>query len=162
MREIQVPGITIGVPILGFGCSSLTSVGQKQALRLLESAFDSGIRHFDTARYYGYGEAEGILGGFLKSYRGQVTVTTKFGIDPPRRTSALQTFLSKAMHSVWWTLRGIWRPACANSRPSASISICCMTMCLETVRPMNWWLFCSRLFQLARSATLVWELASIM
>lgn len=93
MREIQVSGIKIGIPVLGFGCSSLTSVGRKQALRLLESAFDAGIRHFDTARYYGYGEAEGILGNFLKSYRGQVTVTTKFGIDPPRRTSTLRIVL---------------------------------------------------------------------
>lgn len=93
MREIQVPGIRIGIPVLGFGCSSLTGVGRKQALRLLESAFDAGIRHFDTARYYGFGEAEGILGSFLKSYRGQMTVTTKFGIDPPRRTSALRIVL---------------------------------------------------------------------
>jgi aryl-alcohol dehydrogenase-like predicted oxidoreductase len=93
MREIQVPGIKIAIPVLGFGCSSLTSVGRKQALRLLESAFNAGIRHFDTARYYGYGEAEGILGTFLKSYREQVTVTTKFGIDPPRRTSTLRIVL---------------------------------------------------------------------
>ena len=83
----------IGIPVLGFGCSSLTSVGRKHALRLLETAFDAGIRHFDTARYYGYGEAEAILGSFLKSCRGQVTVTTKFGIDPPRRTSMLRIAL---------------------------------------------------------------------
>lgn len=93
MREIQVVGIGIGIPILGFGCSSLTSVGRKQALRLLESAFDAGVRHFDVARYYGYGEAESILGDFAKSRRTQVTVTTKFGIDPPRRTSALRIVL---------------------------------------------------------------------
>ena len=93
MREIRVPGMKIGIPVLGFGCSSLTSVGRKQALRLLESAFDAGIRHFDTARYYGYGEAEGILGSFLKSCREQLTVTTKFGIDPPRRTSSLRIAL---------------------------------------------------------------------
>jgi D-threo-aldose 1-dehydrogenase len=93
MREIQVPGIKIGIPVLGFGCSSLTSVGRKQALRLLETAFDAGIRHFDAARYYGYGDAEGILGSFLKSHRAQVTVTTKFGIDPPRRTGAVRIVL---------------------------------------------------------------------
>lgn len=93
MREIQVAGIKIGIPVLGFGCSSLTSVGRKEALRLLESAFDAGIRHFDVARYYGYGETESILGQFLKMRRAQVTVTTKFGIDPPRRTSAVRVVL---------------------------------------------------------------------
>lgn len=93
MREIQVAGIQKNIPVVGFGCSSLTSVGRKEALRLLETAFEAGVRHFDVARYYGYGEAEGILGEFLKTRRGQVTVTTKFGIDPPRRTSALRLVL---------------------------------------------------------------------
>ena len=74
MPEIRVAGINISIPVIGFGCSSLTSVGRKKALRLLESAFDVGIRHFDVARYYGYGEAEGILGTFIKSRRAQVTV----------------------------------------------------------------------------------------
>lgn len=93
MREIQVAGIRTSIPVVGFGCSSLASVGRKEALRLLETSFDAGIRHFDVARYYGYGEAEGILGEFLKTRRAQVTVTTKFGIDPPRRTSALRLVL---------------------------------------------------------------------
>src|SRR5216683_5109375 len=91
--EVQMAGIEISVSVIGFGCSSIASVGRKKALRLLESAFDAGIRHFDVARYYGYGEAEGILGAFIKSRRAQVTVTTKFGIEPPRRTNALRIAL---------------------------------------------------------------------
>ena len=86
-------GIKKDSPGIGFGCSSLTSVGHKNAIRLLETAFDAGIRHFDVARYYGYGEAEGILGTFIKSCRAQITVTTKFGIEPPRRTNALRLAL---------------------------------------------------------------------
>lgn len=77
------------IPALGFGCSALTGTSRKTAERLLGTAFDSGIRHFDVARYYGYGEAEGILGGFLKTRREEVTITTKFGIQPPRRSPAL-------------------------------------------------------------------------
>src|SRR6202521_4086929 len=90
MPEVQMAGTKISIPVIGFGCSSLASVGRKNAIRLLESAFDVGIRHFDVARYYGYGETEGILGTFIKSRRAQVTVTTKFGIEPPRRTNALR------------------------------------------------------------------------
>ncbi len=86
-------GIKRDLPGIGFGCSSLTSVGRKNAIRLLETAFDAGIRHFDVARYYGYGETEGILGTFIKSCRAQITVTTKFGIEPPRRTNALRLAL---------------------------------------------------------------------
>ncbi len=90
MRRIAVPVIGIQIPVLGFGCSALTSVGEKKALRLLETAFDAGVRHFDVARYYGYGESEGILGIFAKSRRAEITITTKFGIEPPRRTNALR------------------------------------------------------------------------
>ena len=88
-----MPEIQIKIPVIGFGCSSLTSVGRKKSLRLLSSAFDVGVRHFDVARYYGYGETESILGAFVKSRRAQVTVTTKFGIEPPRRTNALRIAL---------------------------------------------------------------------
>lgn len=90
MREIAVPGIAIQIPIVGFGCSALAGTGKKNAPRLLGTAFDAGVRHFDIARYYGYGEAEGMLGAFVKPRRSEVTITTKFGIEPPRRTIALR------------------------------------------------------------------------
>lgn len=90
MRRIVVPGIAIQIPVIGFGCSSLSSAGKKKGLHLLESAFDAGVRHFDVARYYGYGESEGLLGAFAKPRRAEITITTKFGIEPPRRTNALR------------------------------------------------------------------------
>jgi aryl-alcohol dehydrogenase-like predicted oxidoreductase len=66
---------------LGFGGSSLMgALNRRQSLALLESAYDAGIRHFDTAPSYGYGEAESCLGEFLARHRGDCTVTTKFGI----------------------------------------------------------------------------------
>jgi D-threo-aldose 1-dehydrogenase len=73
---------------LGFGCSSL--MGRRGSLKLLEAAYDAGIRHFDVAPMYGYGEAESCLGEFLQHHRGQVTVTTKYGIAPPKRSSLLR------------------------------------------------------------------------
>ncbi len=89
MKDVLIPAIGRRIPVLGFGCSALTGTSRKIADRLLHTAFDSGMRHFDVARYYGYGESEGILGTFLKSRRAEVTITTKFGIQPPRRSSAL-------------------------------------------------------------------------
>ena len=89
ITQIDIPGRSVTTPALGFGCSSLTGTSRSNADRVLETAFDAGVRHFDVARYYGYGEAEGILGRFLKRRRSQVTITTKFGIEPPRRTTAL-------------------------------------------------------------------------
>lgn len=89
MPEIVVPGLVVRTPAIGFGCSSLTGIDPSNANRVLQTAFDAGVRHFDTARYYGYGEGEGILGRFLRIRRPEVTITTKFGIEPPRRTTAL-------------------------------------------------------------------------
>lgn len=67
----------------------MARLNRKQSLRLLDVALDAGITHFDTARLYGYGEAEGVLGRFLGGRRSTVTVTTKLGILPPRRSPAL-------------------------------------------------------------------------
>jgi len=76
---------------LGFGCSSLMgATNRRDSLRLLETAYDAGIRHFDVAPMYGYGHAESCLGEFLQRHRGQITVTTKFGISPPKHSTLLR------------------------------------------------------------------------
>lgn len=91
LAEKFAQGLAIKVPTVGFGCSSLTGSGRRNAFRNLEAAYEAGVRHFDVARYYGFGESEEILGSFLKRYRSQVTITTKFGIEPPKRTLGLST-----------------------------------------------------------------------
>jgi aryl-alcohol dehydrogenase-like predicted oxidoreductase len=85
MRSAVVKGPGIRLSRLGFGCVSLsTHQRSRDALRLLHEAFDAGITHFDVARLYGFGRAEGILGGFLRTVpRERITVTTKFGLEPP-------------------------------------------------------------------------------
>jgi len=76
---------------LGFGCSSLMGASSRRAsLAILESAYDAGIRHFDVAPAYGYGEAESCLGDFLQRHRDQVTIATKYGI-PPAKNSFLMS-----------------------------------------------------------------------
>jgi D-threo-aldose 1-dehydrogenase len=67
----------------------MSRLNQKQSAKLLEAAIDAGITHFDTARLYGYGEAESALGQAIASRRDKVTVTTKVGILPPKRTPVL-------------------------------------------------------------------------
>ena len=68
---------------LGFGCSALVGGRtRRESLRLLDAAWDAGIRHFDTARVYGSGDAEELLGSFAGGRRSAMTITTKFGIEP--------------------------------------------------------------------------------
>jgi D-threo-aldose 1-dehydrogenase len=88
LPTVSLPGTGITTSVLGFGCSRL--LGPKNvddALRLLETAYDGGIRHFDVARAYASGDAEGVLGSFIADRRDEVTVTTKFGISPRLRVA---------------------------------------------------------------------------
>jgi len=67
---------------LGLGCARLGSVlgrDRSDALRLVQMAFDRGIRFFDTASTYGQGESERILGTALRGRRDQVVIATKAG-----------------------------------------------------------------------------------
>ncbi|MEA2364214.1 MAG: D-threo-aldose 1-dehydrogenase [Thermoleophilaceae bacterium] len=99
METVALPGTDLAPTRLGFGSAALMArLGRRESVRLLEVAHDSGITHFDTARAYGYGEAEAALGEFLARRRDAVTVTTKLGILPPRRSRALD--LGKAAARV--------------------------------------------------------------
>lgn len=83
MHRVRLPGTSIETSSLGFGCVSLTAHDSlPRALRILETALDAGITHFDTARLYGAGQSESILGRFLEGKRDRVTVATKFGLQP--------------------------------------------------------------------------------
>ena len=82
---------------MGFGCASLMRVtSHKGRDRLLATAFDSGITHFDVARMYGLGAAEGELGRFAKGRRDRITIATKFGIEASSGVGALQRLQAPA------------------------------------------------------------------
>ena len=69
--------------VLGFGCAALLGrASRKESLTALATAFDAGITFYDTARSYGYGGSEGLLGEFFAGRRDQVVICTKFGILP--------------------------------------------------------------------------------
>lgn len=93
MRSIALPGVPdtdAQLSVVGFGCSALLGrASRRESLLALNTAFDAGITFYDTARSYGYGAAEGLLGGFLaaagSSRREKIILSTKFGILPVAR-----------------------------------------------------------------------------
>jgi D-threo-aldose 1-dehydrogenase len=92
MRAIVLPGTDLTVSRLAYGSAALMArLGRRESLRLLETAHECGITHFDTARSYGYGEAESAVGEFISTRRDVVTVTTKLGRLPPPASRALRT-----------------------------------------------------------------------
>ena len=91
MEKIRLASSGRETTRLGYGCSSIMgALGRRQSLRLLEAAYDAGIRHFDVAPMYGYGEAESCLGD-LRARHDDITITTKYGIAPPKRGGMLRT-----------------------------------------------------------------------
>jgi aryl-alcohol dehydrogenase-like predicted oxidoreductase len=83
MRYVDLGSSGLRASRLGFGCAAVMGrVGRKQSLRALSAAYDAGVTFFDTARSYGYGESEAVLGEFLQNRRSRVILSTKFGIVP--------------------------------------------------------------------------------
>lgn len=82
---------------LGCGCSTFGgSLSKKNALRTLGLCFDEDIFYYDVARSYGYGEAERIVGEFIKDKRAKVIVSSKFGIEASRSFPFKKTITSTA------------------------------------------------------------------
>jgi len=91
LSGLRLPESTIETTRIGFGCSNL--LGDKtrdEGLRLLHAAYDCGIRHFDVARVYNFGDAESLIGEFQLGKRDRITITTKFGLMPREGVAKLK------------------------------------------------------------------------
>ena len=72
--------------VLGFGCAAMGGrASRKDSLAALGAAYDAGITFYDTARSYGYGQSEGLVGEFFRGRRESVVLCTKFGILPSQQ-----------------------------------------------------------------------------
>ena len=72
----------VELPMLGYGGAALpkkfgNSLSTEDRVKLVRHAYDSGIRYFDTAISYTYGESQAIIGKALKDVRDNVFITTK-------------------------------------------------------------------------------------
>ncbi|RYG00724.1 MAG: aldo/keto reductase, partial [Chitinophagaceae bacterium] len=72
------------VSALGLGCMGLTfgygpATNEKDAMALIERAYDLGVTFFDTAEAYSQGGNETLLGKAVKPFREKVVIATKFG-----------------------------------------------------------------------------------
>lgn len=72
------------VSALGLGCMGLTfgygpATDEKEAVALIQKAYELGVTFFDTAEAYSQGANEALLGKAVKSFRDKVVIATKFG-----------------------------------------------------------------------------------
>ena len=76
------------IPRIGYGMGQLarraaeSDDARADAITLLHKAFDLGVRHFDTAQFYGAGLANRMLDEAFGSLRDQVVFATKAGARP--------------------------------------------------------------------------------
>jgi D-threo-aldose 1-dehydrogenase len=75
-----------------------------EVFRLLEEAVRQGIMHFDTARSYGQGYSEKLLGEFFRAHGGAFGVTTKFGATYSK-TDGIPTSIALPLNRLVKTLR---------------------------------------------------------
>ena len=74
------------VSALGLGCMNIchaygAPVSKEQAERVLLTALDQGVTHFDTAALYGFGASETLVGQVLGQHRSQFTLASKCGMQ---------------------------------------------------------------------------------
>jgi D-threo-aldose 1-dehydrogenase len=103
VRTISLGETGIDTSALGFGCADLfrepSSAGRR---RLLDAAFDAGIRHFDAAPMYGLGLVETELGRFARGKRDKIVIATKFGIDPAPAARLIARVQGPIQRVVGW------------------------------------------------------------
>lgn len=126
MQYAKIENTNIRASRLAFGTGSLHHIyRQSQRLQLLEAAFASGITHFDTSPYYGYGLAESDLGLFMRGRRYAVTIATKVGLYAPGVShGSLSVWVRKAVGKFFSSLshpRVDWSIRAAENSLDASL-----------------------------------------
>lgn len=113
MRYVCLSPLLPRASVIAVGCSAFGGrVGRRAAFQALDEAWDLGINVFDTARSYGYGESEHILGQFLRGRRERAIVCSKVGIRALRTSVPvrLAKAAARCAFAVAPTLRSRARP----------------------------------------------------
>jgi hypothetical protein len=137
-----------GQPRVGLGTGDLFRDGRSgDAVRLVETAFDAGFRYYDTARLYGDGQAEHVLGAALARRRDQVVIASKAGIIPWSMQTG-RRFAAKAGKILGLKAHASAREGAFSKRACGRygriISTCCcctnacLAMCWRMKRRARW------------------------
>jgi aryl-alcohol dehydrogenase-like predicted oxidoreductase len=78
LGTLEVSSIGLGVQN-NFRKYTTETPYRPEMVSLIRTAFDTGVRFFDTAEAYGPHECERILGDAMQPFRDEVVITSKFG-----------------------------------------------------------------------------------
>ena len=121
----RIDGLSKGASRAIFGTLFLHCT--KNAYALLDAAWDMGINAFDTARIYGAGECERILGGWIRSRRillialsylprADATIKTSCGLPTYPQIAFAMIWQCLAPRFAWTALT--YTPSIATTRAS--------------------------------------------
>jgi D-threo-aldose 1-dehydrogenase len=120
MSSVRLDPLTFGTGDLG---NHFRAMSDEVAWAILETAWDGGIRSFDTAPHYGLGLAERRLGGFLQTKpRDSYVISTKVG-RLLRPNPGGEDRLDDEGFAVPATTRRVWDPTLAGVRASLEESL---------------------------------------
>ncbi len=71
-----------------FGGTQWAGQDDADSIDAMEQSFAKGINHFDTARGYGKGRSERVVGNFIKDKRDSIFLATKNGARPDKKQYA--------------------------------------------------------------------------
>ena len=86
MQKRKLGNSGLEVSALGLGCMSMSSgygpaADKGEMIKLIRTAHDRGVTHFDTAEAYGPFANEELVGEALQPIRDKVVIATKFGFE---------------------------------------------------------------------------------
>jgi len=96
MKRRKLGNAGLEVSELGLGCMGLTfgygpATSEKDAIVLIQKAYELGITFFDTAEAYSQGLNEQFLGKAIKPFRDKVVIATKFGFTDGDSTKGIDS-----------------------------------------------------------------------
>jgi aryl-alcohol dehydrogenase-like predicted oxidoreductase len=101
-------------PILSFGAQRIVDeegCNEEQAIEILNTALDRGIRYFDTAWIYSQGQSEERVGKVAKHRRAEMWLATKtWATDRDGARRQLEESLARLQtdHVNEWRLHNVW------------------------------------------------------
>jgi aryl-alcohol dehydrogenase-like predicted oxidoreductase len=136
MRSVPLPAHgSKQVSALGFGCAAvLGRTGRRESLAAIHAAFDAGITLYDTARSYGYGRSEGLVGEFMQGKRERIVLCTKFGILPAPNQPLKQMLkpVARAAVQIFPGLRKVAQQQAASMFQPGQFSVDALKTSFET------------------------------
>jgi myo-inositol catabolism protein IolS len=94
---------------LGLGCWAFGDMGggpsdAPRSIALIRDAFEIGIRHFDTARDYGNGRSEEVIGEAIAPFSGDVFVSSKAHATGREETPGIVEGILRRLRRSWLDL----------------------------------------------------------